>query len=40
MIADSYPMGVLPQIFDNLLSIAKGRFTVDHPVLFPDIIEQ
>jgi hypothetical protein len=40
MIADSYPMGVLSQIFNNLLSIAKWRLAIDHPVLFQDIIEQ
>jgi len=41
MITDSHTMGVLPKIFDpeaSGLSVAKGRFTIDHPWLFPCII--
>jgi hypothetical protein len=40
VIIDSYLMGVLPQVFYNLLRIAKGRLTIHNPGLSPEVIEQ
>ena len=40
VIADRYPVGVLSQVFYNLLRIAQRRLAVNHPWLFPKLIEQ
>ena len=40
VVGDRYPVGILSQVFHNLLRITQRRFAVYHPWLFPQTIKQ
>ena len=40
MVADGYPVGIAADVAHHFLGIAKGRFTVDHPVAGDHCIEK
>ena len=40
LVSDSDPMGIAPEVGEDLLRTAEGGFGVDHPVLGPELGEE